>query len=43
MSEKLKRYGIAVNALWTETGIWTAAIEVLGALKMVFSFAIRRF
>ncbi|VDD91774.1 unnamed protein product [Enterobius vermicularis] len=41
MSEKLKRYGIAVNALWTETGIWTAAIEVLGALKMVFSFAIR--
>lgn len=44
MSEELKRYGIAVNALWPKTGIWTAAMEVLGAPKMVFlTFAIRKF
>ena len=30
MSEELREYGIAVNALWPKTAIWTAAMGMLG-------------
>lgn len=30
MSEELREHGIAVNALWPRTAIWTAAMEMLG-------------
>lgn len=30
MSEELRDHGIAVNALWPRTAIWTAAMEMLG-------------
>ncbi|KAH7718061.1 Protein DHS-6 [Aphelenchoides avenae] len=29
-AEEFRQYGIAVNALWPRTGIWTAALEMLG-------------
>ncbi|KAH7717524.1 Protein DHS-6 [Aphelenchoides avenae] len=29
-AEEFRQYGVAVNALWPRTGIWTAALEMLG-------------
>lgn len=30
MSEEFKEEGVAVNALWPRTAIWTAAMRMLG-------------
>ena len=32
MAEELRRQGIAVNALWRRTVIWTAALAMLGGV-----------
>jgi len=29
MHEELRQHGIAVNALWPQTAIWTAAMDML--------------
>lgn len=35
MSEEFKRDGIAVNALWPKTTIWTAAMQMLSGGELV--------
>jgi hypothetical protein len=35
MSEELKSYGIAVNALWPLTFIYTAALQAISKLKIL--------
>lgn len=42
MHEELRTYGIAVNALWPKTAIWTAAMEMLSAGKKYFGVIFSR-
>ena len=40
MHEELRSDGIAVNALWPRTAIWTAAMDMLSAGMLNWVYAI---